>query len=147
MHFALCTVTNTETSAFVATVLLSWDMFDLFHVLCKTRTNIWNAVSERYFSATSLASQSEVSAPICCISLPLSCCSHLEHSASLKRFVSLQFLNPKTFGRTPWAEHQPVARPLPIQTQNKHKYPCLEWDSNPPSVRESEDGHLLCKQH
>jgi hypothetical protein len=37
----------------------------------------------------------------------------LEHRASVKRFVSLQFLNPKTVGRTPWTSDQPVARPLP----------------------------------
>jgi hypothetical protein len=39
----------------------------------------------------------------------------LEHRASVKRFVSLQFLNPKTFGRTPWTGDQPVASPLPTQ--------------------------------
>jgi hypothetical protein len=55
---------------------------------------------------------------------------NLEHRASVKRFVSLRFLNPKTVGRTPWIWDQPVARPQPIQTQNKHKHPCL-WDSNP----------------
>jgi hypothetical protein len=37
----------------------------------------------------------------------------LEHRESVKRFVSLQFLNPKTVGRTPWTGDQPVARPLP----------------------------------
>jgi hypothetical protein len=35
----------------------------------------------------------------------------LEHRASVKRFVSLQFLNPKTAGRTPWTGDHPVARP------------------------------------
>jgi hypothetical protein len=44
----------------------------------------------------------------------------LEYRASVKRFVSLQFLNPKTVGRTPWTGDQPVARPLPIKIQNKH---------------------------
>jgi hypothetical protein len=33
--------------------------------------------------------------------------------ASVKLFVSLQFLNPNTVGRTPWIGDQPVARPLP----------------------------------
>jgi hypothetical protein len=42
-------------------------------------------------------------------------CSHLEHRASVKLFVSLQFLNPKTVGRTPWTRDQTVARPLPTQ--------------------------------
>jgi hypothetical protein len=38
-----------------------------------------------------------------------------------------------TVGRTPWAGDQPVARPLPTQTQNErpHTHPCLEWDSKP----------------
>jgi hypothetical protein len=44
----------------------------------------------------------------------------LEHRASVKRFVSLQFLNPKIVDRTPWTGDQPVTRPFPIQTQNKH---------------------------
>jgi hypothetical protein len=47
--------------------------------------------------------------------------STLEHRASLKHFVSLQFLNPKTIRRTPWTGDQPSARPLPMQTQNKHR--------------------------
>jgi hypothetical protein len=37
----------------------------------------------------------------------------------VKRFVSLQFLNLKTVGRTPWTGDQSVPRPLPTQTQNK----------------------------
>jgi hypothetical protein len=54
---------------------------------------------------------------------------HLEHRASVKSFVSLQFLNLRHFGRTPWTGNQPVARPLP----NTNRHPCLEWDSNPRS--------------
>jgi hypothetical protein len=53
----------------------------------------------------------------------------------VKRFVSLQFLNPKTVGRTPWAGDQPDARPLPTQDNtnriNAGTHPCLERDSNP----------------
>jgi hypothetical protein len=45
----------------------------------------------------------------------------LEHRASVKRFVSLQFLNPRTVGRTPWTGDQPVARPVPTLTQNKRR--------------------------
>jgi hypothetical protein len=46
-----------------------------------------------------------------------------------------------TDGRTPWTSDQPVAMPLPTETQNKHihKHPCLEWDSEstiPASERE-----------
>jgi hypothetical protein len=41
--------------------------------------------------------------------------STLEHSSSMKRFISLQFLNPKTVGKTPWTGDQPVARPLPAK--------------------------------
>jgi hypothetical protein len=35
-----------------------------------------------------------------------------EHKASVKRFVSLQFLNLHTVGRSPWKKDKPVARPL-----------------------------------
>jgi hypothetical protein len=50
------------------------------------------------------------------LSLPLvPAAPTLEHRASVKRFVSLQFLKPNTFGRTPWTGDQPVAKPLPTQ--------------------------------
>jgi hypothetical protein len=39
----------------------------------------------------------------------------LKHRASVKRFVSLQFLNPKTVARIPRTGDQPVAKPLPTQ--------------------------------
>jgi hypothetical protein len=46
-----------------------------------------------------------------------------------------QFLNLYTVDRTPWTGDQPVARPLltykTTQTEETHRYPCLEWDSNP----------------
>jgi hypothetical protein len=35
-----------------------------------------------------------------------------EQRASVKRFVSFQFLNPKTVDRTPWTGDQPIARPF-----------------------------------
>jgi hypothetical protein len=44
------------------------------------------------------------------LSLSLSRCSHSDHRASVKRFVSLQFLSPKTVGRTSWTGYQPIAR-------------------------------------
>jgi hypothetical protein len=47
--------------------------------------------------------------------------STLKHTASVKCFVSLQFLNPETVGRSPWMGDQPFVRPLPIQTHNKHR--------------------------
>jgi hypothetical protein len=57
----------------------------------------------------------------------------LEHRTSVKRFVSLQFLNPNTVGRTRWTGDRLVARTLPTQIQNQRRHPCLEWDSNPKS--------------
>jgi hypothetical protein len=45
----------------------------------------------------------------------------LEHRTSVKRFISLQFLNPKAIDSTACMGDQPVARPLPIQTQNQHR--------------------------
>jgi hypothetical protein len=58
----------------------------------------------------------------------------LEHRASMKRFVSLQFLNLKTVSRTPWMGDQPVARPLPIQTQNKHRQTSMPWVGFEPTI-------------
>jgi hypothetical protein len=43
--------------------------------------------------------------------LSVSCCSYSEHRASVKRYVSLQFLNPESVGRILWTGDQPVARP------------------------------------
>jgi hypothetical protein len=48
--------------------------------------------------------------------------STLEHRASVKRFVSLQFLNP---GRTPWAGNQPVARPIYVDQILKWTQRCM----------------------
>jgi hypothetical protein len=45
----------------------------------------------------------------------------------------------RSVGRTHWTGDQPIARPLSIQTHNKHKHPCLGGgDSNPRSQRSSE---------
>jgi hypothetical protein len=60
--------------------------------------------------------------------------STLEHMASVKRFVSLQFLNPKAVGKTPWTGDQPVARLLPIQTQNKHIQISMPWVAFEPTI-------------
>jgi hypothetical protein len=47
---------------------------------------------------------------------------NLEGRASVKRFVSLQFFNHNTVGRTPWTGDQHIARPLPTQDNtNKNK--------------------------
>jgi hypothetical protein len=59
---------------------------------------------------------------------------NLEQRASVKRFVSLQFLNPKTVGRTPWIGDQPVARPLHIQAENKHKQTSMSWVGFEPTI-------------
>jgi hypothetical protein len=60
----------------------------------------------------------------------------LEHRASVKRFVSLQFLNPRTVNRTPWTGDQPVTRPLPTdrttQTQNKCRQTSMSWEGFEP---------------
>jgi hypothetical protein len=41
---------------------------------------------------------------------------NLELRTTVKRFVSLRFLNRKTVSRTPWMGDQPISRPLPTQT-------------------------------
>jgi hypothetical protein len=58
------------------------------------------------------------------LSLLFYCCSHLEHRASVKRFVSLQLLNHKTVGRTHGRRTSPSqGRYLhrTTQTQNKRR--------------------------
>jgi hypothetical protein len=69
----------------------------------------------------------------------------LERRTSVKHFISLQFLNPKTFGRTPWTRDQPVARPLPKQTRNKqtNTHSLSEVRTHDPSVRVDEDSSCL----
>jgi hypothetical protein len=53
--------------------------------------------------------------------LVYSCCSYLEHRKSVKRFVSLQFLNVKhSVGLLGWVISPSQGRYL-TQTQNKHK--------------------------
>jgi hypothetical protein len=54
----------------------------------------------------------------------------LENRASVKRFLSLQFLNPKTAGIASWTGDQPVAKPPPTK-DNTDRHACLEWESNP----------------
>jgi hypothetical protein len=58
----------------------------------------------------------------------------LEHRVHVKRFVSLQFLNPKKVGRTPWMTDQPIANPLPEQTHNKHKQRSIPWVGFEPMI-------------
>jgi hypothetical protein len=62
-----------------------------------------------------------------CIYIYFPVASTWEHRASAKRFVSLQFLNSKTVGRTPWTRDQPVARPPPTQTQNQRRHTSMPW--------------------
>jgi hypothetical protein len=57
-----------------------------------------------------------------------SCCSHLEHRASVKRFVSLQFLNIAHSVGLLGRRISPSQGPYLTQT-----HPCLEWESNPRS--------------
>jgi hypothetical protein len=76
----------------------------------------------------------------------------LEHRASVKRSVSLQFLNLIDSRRTPWMSDQLDARPLSklrtTQTQNKHIHTpnihALSWiRTHDPGFRASEDSTCL----
>jgi hypothetical protein len=71
---------------------------------------------------------------LCAVSLYFPVAPTLEHRASVKRSVSLQFLNPKTVDRTPWTRDQPVARPLPTQTQNKRRYTSMPSVAFEPTI-------------
>jgi hypothetical protein len=78
-----------------------------------------------------------VSPKVVSIYLLISCCSHLEHGASMKLFVSRQSLG--LHGRV-ISPTQSRYLHRTIQTQNKRRHLWLEWDSNPRSqVRAGED--------
>jgi hypothetical protein len=62
-------------------------------------------------------------------------CSHLEHGASVKRFISLQFLNLRHSVGLLGLVISPSQGRYLTQIQNKHRHPCLEWDSKPRSQR------------
>jgi hypothetical protein len=50
----------------------------------------------------------------------------------VKRSVSLQFLNPKRVGRTPWTGISPSeGRYLHKHRINADRHPCLEWEFEP----------------
>jgi hypothetical protein len=60
-----------------------------------------------------------------------SCYSHLELKASVKLSASLQLLNLRESVGLLGREISPSQGRYLIQTQNKRRHPCLEWDSNP----------------
>jgi hypothetical protein len=60
----------------------------------------------------------------------------LEHRTSVKSFVSFQFLNPRTVGRTPWTRDQPVARQTDVHALSGIRTPSS-------SVRAGEDSSCL----
>jgi hypothetical protein len=71
---------------------------------------------------------------------------NLEHSTSVKPFVSLQFLSPKTVGRTPSIGDQAVARPLPTKKQNKHRQtsmPGVRFEPTIPAFEQAKITHTL----
>jgi hypothetical protein len=65
----------------------------------------------------------------------------LEYRASVNRSVSLQFLNPKTLGRTPRMGDQPVVRTLPIQTQTS--MPWVGFEPTIPAFERAKTVHCL----
>jgi hypothetical protein len=56
-----------------------------------------------------------------------SCCSHLEHKASVKPFVSLQFLNLRQSVGLLGREISPSQDRYLTQTQNKHRQTSMPW--------------------
>jgi hypothetical protein len=72
-----------------------------------------------------------------CLSLFLSLFPYAptsKHRAYVKRFVSLQFFNPKTVCRIPWMGNQLISRPLRTQTQNKHRQTSMLWVGFEPTI-------------
>jgi hypothetical protein len=68
----------------------------------------------------------------------------LKHRASMKRFVSLQFLNLRHSVGLLGRVIGPSQGRYLTQTQNKRRqHPCLEWDSDPRSQRSSEQRQFM----
>jgi hypothetical protein len=73
---------------------------------------------------------------------PSSCCSHLKHSPSMKRFVSLQFLNLRQLvgllarGISPLQGH--------YLTQNKHRQTSMPWVGFKPITPVFEQAKTFC---
>jgi hypothetical protein len=73
--------------------------------------------------------------------------SHLEHRASVKRFVSLQFLN-LIHSQLDSLDGGSDRRKTFTYIEHKHriyavKHPCLEWNLNSRSQRSSERRHFM----
>jgi hypothetical protein len=69
------------------------------------------------------------------LSPSLSCCSRFgAYGIREMFFFSLQFLNTRTVGRTPWTGDQPFARPLPTETQNKRRHTPTPWVGFEPTI-------------
>jgi hypothetical protein len=131
----------------------AWNAYFTFGLTAVTNetlvTGMWNLVRRQIilFSLSLSLSLSRF------LSLPVA--PTLEHRASVKRLVSLHFLNTKTVGRTSWTgdppiarplpTHKtvgrtswtgepPIARPLPTQTQNKHRQTSMPWVRFEPTI-------------
>jgi hypothetical protein len=60
----------------------------------------------------------------------------LDLKASVKRFVSMKFLNPKIFGRTSWMGDQP---------SNKHRQTSMPWVGFEPTITAFEPAKTIFK--
>jgi hypothetical protein len=83
-----------------------------------------------------------------CLSLSLSLslflvAPNLEHRASVKCCVSLQFLNRRTVGRTHGRGISPSQGHY-LHRINADRHQCLEWDSNPQSQCSSGRRQYCC---
>jgi hypothetical protein len=119
---------------------LTWSLFirlSLSH--CRA-----TAVHATVFNLTN----GKTGSPSFCLSL--CCCTHLQHRASVKCFVSLQSLNHKTVGRTPWTGISPLQdrylhRTTQIQNERRqidiHALSVIRTHDH--SVRASEDSSYL----
>jgi hypothetical protein len=83
----------------------------------------------------------------CCLHwLVYSCCSHLEHRASVKRFVSLQFINLRHSVGLLGRVISPRQGRYVTQTQNKHKQtsmPLVGIQPTIPAFERTETCHIL----
>jgi hypothetical protein len=102
-------------------------------------TSIWCRGQEgwRYSSTPPYVFMAYIYLSVC------SCCSHFEHRASVKHFVSLQFLNLRQSVGLLGRGSARLKTATYTQIQNKRRQTCVEWDSNPRSQCSSGRGHFM----
>jgi hypothetical protein len=121
--------------------------FRFFYIVSRR----WNSKVQKCFFSPTCSTRVPKNVPFILSDIYLSiysCCSHFEHRASVKRFVSLQFLNLRQSvgllgrGISP-SQGRYLHTGQHKRRINAYRHPCLEWDSNPRFQRSNGRRHFM----